>query len=700
MNKVEIGLKRGLAVVGENLEQDNRRMVSLVNHQLMQLGYMLSEEAFLEMSKTDTLSIVTWSKQAIKYYQSFLGDGNHKTLSDLILEGDLFDTHWSLLSRFWQAQEWEPVYKENYDFEPGELKILNYANEKKFCNIFVSLVRINTALTAKDFQTIEWFVDKYPGNELPMPDMIPFKENLCMLAARGIDVPVKTATDVLRIAAYMSDLGSDLILPPKRIKESGWSKKLIDNPEYKEHKFRKFNRSEKRFLLSLLEKVANVGEIKTREGRWLRLFNMINPQDYKNKYPKAFKAAYLLRNQSTETQLAKSDVKNCYNRNKKIITWKGKLFRAYLVSFLEGLKVQKERAGEFARALDALLRNNKKYTTETLRSFKEVAVKVSNKVLFELYTHFSKRIEEYPRSVFIPGARKPITLSTLPVMDEELVEEIEETIWNVFFEKFKLLEPLGKVWIDERLKNIPLPTNMKTLEDSLEIVIRGTRTPFSKDIKMINAYMYWTAGVDLDLSMTFLQATSKSVTPKTRVCSYSSTNPFPGVRHSGDIIPRMPGAYAEYIGIDIDKTLAEGYRYGLMTVHNYGGGSLDSVGGLTGFQAVDAVKGSKYWLPTNAVASMKLGSDSSTTALILFDFETCEWILVDVDLYQIPHSNGREFTDYILNLSTPPKISVHSLLRMHTDARGSLVEKVEDADTLFKFEDFNTSYEKIVKYML
>ena len=425
---------------------------------------------------------------------------------------------------------------------------------------------------------------------------------------------------------------------------------------------------------------------------------MLSPQDYSKAFPKAAEAAYLLRNQSTKTQLAKSDIKNSYKRNKRVVTWKGKLYRAYQTSLLEGLKVYKERAGEFARSLDALLRNHKDNEADILRAFKEVAVKVSNKVLFELMTHFKKRTETYSRSVFIPGARKPVPLPTLEPMNKGLLEDIENTIWDVFFEKFKLLKPLGTVWLDEKLKDIPLPTNMKSLEDNLTVVIRGTSTPFSADIKRINAYMYWTAGVDLDLSMTFIKP-ENSFNGST-VCSYNRMVPFAGVKHSGDIIPNVQGKYAEYISIDIEETLAKGYRYGLMTVHNFRGGALDDVGGLTGFQEVFELKSSLSWLPTNAVASTKLGSKASTTALILFDFQERNWILVDVDLEQLPRSNGNEMTDYITSLTEPPKVSVYTLLKMHADARGSVVADASVANTIFKFEDFSTSYQETIKYML
>ncbi len=695
MNKITIGLGRKMIVIDGDA-QENKRLVSLVNHQLMQLGYMMSEDAFKAMSEADTLTISNWSKTAIAYYQSYLGDGSHKTLSDLVLEGDLFDTHMSLLSRYWKSQEWEPVYKKDYNFEPSKLKVLKYGNEDAFRNIFTSLVQVNTALTAKDFEVIEWFIDNYSAEQLPMPKMIPFKENLCMLAAKNIDVPVKTATDVLRIAAYMSGLGSDLIIPPKKIKENGWSNKLIVNPAYGTNKFRKFKRPEKRYLLSLLNRVANVGEMKTREGRWLRLLNMLNPQDYKKKYPKAYEAAYRLRNQSTKLQLLKSDTKNGFKRNPKVITWKGKLWRAYQKSFLDGLIMQKERPGEFARALDALLRNNPDHIDEILRHFKESAIKVSNKVLFELITHFKKRKVTQERSVFIPGARVPVVLPTLPVMKVDIIQEIEDTIWLVFIEKFKLLPNLGKVWIDEDLKKIPLPTNMKTLDDSKEIVIRGTRSPMGEDVIMINGYIYWTAGIDLDLSMTFLNPENGS----NKVCSFRNKTPMSGVQHSGDIIPRMPGTYAEYIGVNIKGVLAQGFRYGLLTVKNFAGGSLNDVGAIVGFQEVNVLELSKTWLPTNAIASTKLGSTASVTALVLFDFQENEWILVDIDLKKIPVADGTEFVNYIETLAIPPKMSVYSLLEMHVNARGEKVSKPVDAETLFKFEDYSTSYEDIIKFML
>lgn len=695
MNKIEIGLRKNLVVCDTNYEVDNRRLVALVNHQLMQMGYMLSDIAFMKMSRMDTLDITNWSKIAIDYYKSYIGDASFKTLSELVLDGDLFDTHMSLLSRFWEAQEWEPTNRDVYGYEPKDCKILNWVDEKNFQNIYTGFLQVTTPLTEKDFEIIEWFVDNY--KELPIPDSIPLKENLCMLAAKRIPVPVKTSTDVLRIIAYMSGLGTDLILPPKRVKESAWSGKMIPNPEYINAKFRKFSRPEKRYLLGLLDKVANVAEIKTREGRWLKAFNALNPQDYQKDYPKAFRAAYLLRNQSTNKQLSKSAEKNGFKRNARIITWEGKLNRAYKESFLDGLKVHKERAGMFARSLDALLRNNPKYTSEILTSFKDVAVKISNKVLFELMTHFENRTQTNSRTVFIPGARKPVALPTLPPMDIDLIDEVKDTIWAVLFEKFKELEDLGKVWIDEKLKDIPLPTNMKTLEDSLDIIIRGTRTPFDKDVKMVNAYMYWTMGVDIDLSMRFISEKS-DLSPT--VCNFISYNPLKGVHHSGDIIPHRPGKYAEYIGVDIDKVVEQGYRFGLMTVEVFRGTNLAEAGAIAGFQEVDVIKGSETWLPTNAMFSTKFKSKTEYTACILFDFLERDWILVDVDLRGIPVEQAKPLSDYIKSLALPPAVSVYDLLKMHADARGGLVAEIEDADIIYDFKDFSTSYEKITKFML
>lgn len=53
-------------------------------------------------------------------------------------------------------------------------------------------------MTEQDKETVAWLIDTY-GGQRTLPKVIPFKETLCILAANGLEVPVKTLTDVLRV---------------------------------------------------------------------------------------------------------------------------------------------------------------------------------------------------------------------------------------------------------------------------------------------------------------------------------------------------------------------------------------------------------------------------------------------------------------------------------------------------------------------
>jgi hypothetical protein len=516
-----------------------------------------------------------------------------------------------------------------------------------------------------------------------------------MLASVGFKVPVKTPTDVLRIAAYMSGLGTDLTLPPKKIRVSSWSRKWVDNPAYVAHKFRKFTKQEKLFLLELLETVANLEEMKTKEGRWLRLFNMLDPQKFKYKFPKCYGASAVLRNQSTLTAIRKSPLKNGFSRNMPIITWKGKLDSVYKINFLNGLKMHKSKPGEFARSLDALIRRNPIYLMDILVAFRECAGAISNKVLFELLNHFERRSEVMYRKFIDPRTQKVTMLSTNDPLPVSIINSIKDTIWNIFSDKFAKLPSLGNVWLDPKLKLIPLPTNMKTLSDNLNVIIRGTRMPIPKNTKQINAYLYWESAHDLDLSMIFLRGDNE-----TMYCSYRNLNPIDGIQHSGDIIPRDIGKWAEYVAIDIEKIKEADIQYGLMTTGNFSGESLAKQNAISGFQLVNEISKGTSWLPANSENSTRINSNQGTIALILFDFKAMEWITCDISIDQIPVATGKEINDFIKILMMPPAFSVYDLLTMHSKARGIIVDNESDADTKFNFDDFSKTYTEIIKYMI
>ena len=688
MNKNSITFSKGFLVAPNN-EQDNRIMVSTVNSELMQMGFMLTQDAFEALSKADPSFIVKWIEEVIEYLKHYLPEGNeykmlHSGFPKSVMAASIEELYFKSILHYWSEGTlyFEDDVTKEYKFEHVKYHMIKAGTQEDFKNIFKNLAQVNTALTPKDFKVIEWYVKN--GQEYNMPSDIPFKENLCMIAALGIEVPVKTATDVLRIASYLSYGDSSLILPPKKVKGSTWSRTMIANPERRKFRF-KLSKPQRKIIMNLLNKLAGKQstweEMKERYKMWNKLAHHLHPSDYTVDYPEAAKALRAMNSSTKEF--------------KEIRTFFSKLEGADTLS--KKLKILQWKPGVLARKLNELLLKHSHQTAKIFNQFEAIGDRISNKVLFELWTYFENRVKQNPnRTVFIKGARKPIPLPTLPPIKEDIIIAFKETIWRILFTKAKKLPSLGATYIDPELKKIPLPTNMRTLSDSLHVTIRGQRNPLMIEKKVLRFYLFWTQGVDLDLSCVMLANDGSS----TR-CSYSYLRPHPAFTHSGDVIPHHQGKHAEYIDIHLDEA-AKAYKYGLMTVHNFDGGKLNDTGALAGFMERDTPESNKTWRPDTVANAFNFGGTGDNVALVIIDFETKEWMLVDMDLKGVPMASATSIKEYVDAIATEPEVSVYDLLKLHAEARGKIIseESIEEAETLFNFDDFKESYEETIKYML
>ena len=89
------------------------------------------------------------------------------------------------------------------------------------------------------------------------------------------------------------------------------------------------------------------------------------------------------------------------------------------------------------------------------------------------------------------------------------------TIIGEFKNKFSKLPELGKIYIDEDLKKVPLPFAIRSINTSVKTYVRGTRIPFNPDAKVIRPFIHWFDEFgyeDLDLSAGFYTKGLKQVT--------------------------------------------------------------------------------------------------------------------------------------------------------------------------------------------
>lgn len=667
----------------------NPELAMSVVSELMQFGYLLNEEAIRHLSCSDEKDIIKFHSEIIGYIKKMTGSNRDYTpfwkgFPQEVMEKTELELWMHQIIHYLSNGKYEPnewTQEREKAFEHIDYNIITVGNEQTFNNIFTNSVSVNQSLTQDDREIIVWFVSN--GYDLIFPDTIPFKENLCVLASMGLPVPIKTVTDVLRIATYMS--GGDVSLPkvpPAKIRFNAWTTKKIDNPEREKFKFKNFSRKERRFLLNLIEKSnLSTSEAVLKLGRWIRLGEKLHPGDYVEKFPKAF---------------------NFFNtlRNKKVISWYGELEKAFKEeSFDNALNKLSERPGEFFRRLDSLIRNNREHLNVILEKTKEVAKKVSNKVLFESLEHFDKRKDvSRNRTIMIKGSRKITKLPDLEPLDENLIKSIKDIIINALSFKYSQLEKLGNVWIDEELKNIPIPKNMRSVSSSLKPIIRGQRTKINGNKNTIRAFVHWFdehGNQDIDLTATFI-ADSKIK----RIGFDGEHNCIEGC-YSGDVRHKQ-GECAEYIDINIKESIANEYRFVVIDARNYNGRSFETVTDCcVGYMEREFPK-TEIFIPSTIKDAVRLTNQSHTTICSVIDLHTREVIHLDIDTDGIPvaSANVQNLLDAIEPYCHPPKFSVFDLIMIHVNSRGGVVcENKEDSEVSFEYENFSNSYIETLKLM-
>lgn len=679
---------------------DNRSMAMTVQAELMKFGFMLDSYALPALGAADAADIQDFHNEVIDYLNEMTGGGRdykpiYPGFPQQVMDMSEYELWRNQLIGYWTGGSFDAppeLESRKAAFEHVNYKMIGLGSEEAFKNIFKTLLASGTSLTPNDFNVVKWFVTNY--SNLEFPTSIPFKENLCTVMQTMYDfdrdlstvtMAKLTTTDVLRVAVAMS--GGDISLPavpPEKLRvNSRWNTTTI-NPAREAFKFKKFSRKERKFILSLLEgSNLDIRDMKLKAQRWIRLGEILHPGEYQSVFPRSYAAFQKI-------------------RNEKVQSWYGQVQTAFNQSFDVGLAKLSERPGEFLRKLDWLIRSN---GAVRIQSILDVLARIgkdsSNKVLLETYTHFTDRFRPVTdRRIMIKGARKHTKLPDLPAISMEKIELVQSAIFDILKAKFAELPPLGDCWIDEELKKIPLPTNMRSMSESLVPVVRGQRTPFGGEKKVIRPFIHWfdeRGDIDLDLHGYLLSNTTQAIS-----FGYNGLHTSGLGCYSGDVRHRK-GPCAEYVDIVVDEAIKAGYQYFIMVVNNFSGQRLSDVKEcVAGVEEREFPQANKMWKPDTIQNSMKVTSPSKLTLVAAYDLITREYIHLDLDFELFYHflSSGSadQLFDAIEPYIMPPKISVYDLLSWHVESRGRFVSK-ETATTHFLYEDFSSSYTKTLEWL-
>lgn len=679
-------LKSLSAAAGEK----NKQIVATMNKNIEVFGYTMSEALFdklvhMKAKNREVVydTLVNGLKEltgADKVYNPM-----YPNFPESVMEKDDFELYFNAIVHYWSFGILLP-YEDKKEraplFNTAKVKVLEAGSFDGLNDIFNNLCASKTSLSKNDVDDMIFILN---SAKVTLPDEIPFKENtacICrLLVDTGVDTDgslckkyVKTATDVLRLVTAMSD--GDV--------------SLAENT-----KFRNLKRSERRIIMNLLADCGNAAEDMNRyAGRWIRVGEKLHPGEFaKNeRYTKVVRAFDVIRNDG------------------KIQSFAGKVDVAVVSKDVNTVvSLLKKRPGEFARRIDFLLCTFDKDTDRktVIMGFASVAKDVSSTVLLQVREHFINKLDgnddmrvffpkgNLARSYYIKNDKK----ETIPEDAMKMVIAVcENALVNIYGNR----EFLGKVYIDEALKDYTVPFSLRSAGKTMISVSRGSRIAIDDSAKIIRPFIWWTNTkdniIDVDLSVAVFADDWNCL----EHVSYNNleSDRF-GICHSGDIINGGPvdgeGA-AEFIDLDIDKALSAGARYAVFNVYNFSNENFSKMEHAAfGFMTRNDMKIGEIFEPSTVKQRMDLASATTTCIPVIFDLKERVFVWCDMALTADHVRTGFGGINVESNLPSVvvtckamvdvKKPNLYDLFIFNAKARGIITDNPDEADIRFGLDD-------------
>ena len=560
------------------------------------------------------------------------------------------------------------------------LKPIGLGDEEAFLQICKNLIGSKSSISSQDKEDLSWYIEHYHSvPERIFPQDIPHKENLSFVTSLLLKYPgaadvvltrfFKTATDVLRLAVALSE--GDVSLAENTV-------------------FKSFKRAERRLLLSLLERCERPLEDMLRyQGQWTRLGERLHPGEYKKRFPKVTEAFSQVRNAA------------------KLETFNHQVEKA-LVQKQEGqvLELLQQRPGELARRMDHLLRTFQDQEA-ILSTFEKRSDKISTPVLMQVMTHFEQR-EQMPgwRSFFPKGEVGKLfcTNNKLSAISGEVCSKVVRLCRSALLLRFGTLAPLGKVYIDESLREHLVPFSQRSASKALRTLVRGSKLTIPEG-DTIRFFIWWKEGmvngkrtgrVDLDLSSVVYGEDWDYL----EHISYTNLNSENyRAAHSGDLTSAPEGA-CEFIDLDIPSVLKYGGRYIVMSVSSFTRHPFCHLPECYAGWMMRKEPGSgEVFEPSTVVDKVDLAANTAISIPVILDLRERKMFWADLALTHDPRwevnieRNQRGFVHMGRAITTLVKPSLYTLFNLHVEARGERVLEAQDADVVFSLNEGITPFD-------
>lgn len=645
-NRITFAHHRGIVPpmpAQEGKKAVEKRYVCSANMKLMEYGYIMARDLFDACCKAEYNDFLkTWSA----LYDCVTEDG--KAISQIspiwpnfpddAMKADLVDLYVVNFLNYLTCGEWQP------DFDPTKfcpaldrshlpaVKQIPACDEEEIYRYSVQSITGHSPLSPDEvscvFDTLMHDIDF--TSELMdrmKPKHIPCKENLALYVSRIISRPewreqacfrdFKSSTDVLRLAAAMSDQDVSLSKAPK---------------------FRNFKRGERRQLLELLEHTDKNEGFALHPEEFKRLGERLHPGDYSYIFKEDYEIFTKIRN-GVKIETYNSKLQELMKKPVNV-----DLLSAHLMM----------RPGMFARNLDFALRNcsNEQQMENVLFRFISVCKSIEPRVLVQLINHFRNRNNPVHLATGkANGAASKALERDIEPLSEDICKRVARDIFNQLWQVLRAEDTEPKsVYIDPdcHCNKLIFPDNPRQVTSAMRAAACGSRTNLS-DGNVLRAFLYWKGndgpdlwnGIDLDLSVVFYGE------EKAKFIYYANPKDETlGAVHSGDRRCSGKNGAVEYVDFDIKKCFQNGFRYAALTVKSYSGEKFSEMeNAFCGVMVRDGKTGEQFE-PATVKDRFALTTDSDQLVMVVIDLMTREVITVDKSVAQFRLSCRNVVTDY------------------------------------------------------
>jgi hypothetical protein len=193
------------------------------------------------------------------------------------------------------------------------------------------------------------------------------------------------------------------------------------------------------------------------------------------------------------------------------------------------------------------------------------------------------------------------------VLSKGIKEEVTTGIYRKIDEYYMNLPKLGRVYVSDEFKNIPVPFNTSASGSGLDVMPVGSRMDLAES--KIRAFVYWKGIYDIDSSMSFIHR--DGTVQELGFWNYSEKLFGNDALHSGD--DRSSNG-AEYIDLDLDGLVQRGYEFAVFGINAFNGNFTQGET-FSGFQFKKDLN-TKVWKPNNI--RMKVQISGKSTAFFTF----------------------------------------------------------------------------------